>query len=57
MFQKYAWCGKDDLNGFQFDYDPNNGVIRVSYFVDGHFQDEGFCDLDQYFEANEDDLK
>ena len=31
--------------------------MRVSYFVDGHFQDEGFCNLDWYFDANEDDLK
>lgn len=46
MFQKYAWCGEDDLNGYQLDYDPSKGVIRVSYFSDGHFQDEGFFDID-----------
>lgn len=57
MFQKYAWYGEDNLNGFQLDYDPSKGVIRVSYFSDGHFQDEGFFDVDDLIFYCEDDLK
>lgn len=48
-----AWCGPDGLNGFQFEYSPSKGVLRVSYFVDGHFKDEGFCDLDWHFTKEE----
>ena len=40
--QSLQWVAENDL--LRIDYDPGQGMYRISVFVDGHYHDEAWFD-------------